>query len=31
MYPEITQREVAKRLKLSPSAVNLWTLALLSW
>ena len=24
MHPEITQREVAKRLKLSPSAVNLW-------
>lgn len=24
MHPHVTQREVAKRLKLSPSAVNLW-------
>lgn len=24
MHPKVTQREVAKRMKLSPSAVNLW-------
>lgn len=24
LHPEVTQREVARRLKLSPSAVNLW-------
>lgn len=24
LHPEVTQREVAKRLKVSPSAVNLW-------
>lgn len=24
LYPAITQREVAKRMKVSPSAVNLW-------
>ena len=24
MYPNVTQREVAKRLRLSPSAINLW-------
>ena len=24
MYPNVTQREVAKRLRLSPFAINLW-------